>query len=219
MPPSTNIQFAKKDHRILVVVLLSVALALAVGAAVWGIINYIDQKTDVDSRVAEAVAVAKKEQADELEAKFAVREKDPNYTFAGPDDFGRLTFKYPKNWSVYVDKEISSGGEYKAYLNPGTVPPVSASSARFGLRVLIETEDYDKVVKSYEQLVKKGDLRSSATSFNGNSGIRLEGNFNKDIRGLAVIFKIRDKTATLRTDANTFKSDFDKIISTVTFNR
>jgi len=66
--------------------------------------------------------------------------------------------------------------------------------------------------------VKKGDLKASSTKADGNNGTRLDGNFTKDIRGYAVIFKIRDKTLTIRTDANTFLSDFDKLISTIKFN-
>jgi hypothetical protein len=67
--------------------------------------------------------------------------------------------------------------------------------------------------------VKKGSLRSSATSANGNNGTRLDGNFTKDIRGSAVIYKIRDKTVTIQTDADTFKPDFENIIKTLNFNQ
>jgi hypothetical protein len=52
---------------------------------------------------------------------------------------------------------------------------------------------------------------------NGENGVRLDGNFSDEIRGAAVIFKIRDKTAVLRTDADTFKPDFETLIKTVTF--
>jgi hypothetical protein len=48
--------------------------------------------------------------------------------------------------------------------------------------------------------------------------IRLDGSFSTDIRGSAVIFKIRDKTVTIRTDADTFKPDFENIIKTINFN-
>lgn len=219
MPPTTNIQFEKRDHSKLAIIILAVALTIAIGAAAWGIWNYIQQKTDVDSRIAAQVATEKKAQADELEAAFAAREKEPNASFAGPDDFGRLSFKYPKTWSVYINKEVTSGGEYQAYLNPVTVPPVDDRTSHFALRVLIETEDYDRVVNSYQQLVKKGDLKSSSVSINGTTGVRLEGAFDKEVSGYAVIFKIRDKAATVRTDSKTFKADFDKLVKTITFNK
>jgi hypothetical protein len=171
----------------------------------------------VEGRVNLAVAQAKKDQGDADEVKFAEREKEPNRQYVGPDDFGRLTFDYPKTWSAYVDKDGAKDGTYNAYLNPIIVPPVSPTQ-QFSLRIVIEPKDYDQVVKSYEALVKKGDLRTSATSANGNNGTRLDGNFSKDIRGSAVIYKIRDKTVTIQTDADTFKPDFENLIKTINFN-
>ncbi len=193
-------------------------LGLAAGsAAIWAYLSYNEQKTNVDGKVSLAVAEAKKEQSDSDEAKFAEREKEPLRQFVGPDDYGRLVFNYPKTWSAFVAADTSKGGTFSAYLNPIVVPPVSLTQ-QYALRVTIEEKDYDQVVKSYETLVKKGDLRSSPTSANGNNGTRLDGSFSKDIRGAAVIYKIRDKTVTLRTDADTFKPDFENLIKTVNFN-
>lgn len=199
-------------------VTLAILSALAIAAAIWGIINYVDQKTDVDGKISTAVADAKKEQADSLEAKFTAREKEPNREFVGPEDYGRLTFDYPKTWSVYIKQDVTQSGDYEAYLNPVSVPAVS-DTQQYALRVKIQQMDYDKVISSYSALVKKGDLKSSAVTVNATNGTRLEGNFTKNIRGSAVIFKIRDKTVTLRTDADTFKPDFDALITTVKFNQ
>jgi Flp pilus assembly protein TadG len=202
----------------LIAIIALIILVLAAGsAAIWAYMNYNAQKTNVDGRINLAIAKAQKDQGDLDAAKFADREKEPNRQFVGPDDYGRLTFNYPKTWSVYVAKDVTQGGNFEAYLNPVAVPPLS-STQQYSLRVLIEQRDYDQVVKSYDSQVKKGDLRSSVTSANGNSGTRLDGNFTKDIRGSAVIYKIRDKTVTIRTDADTFKPDFDNIIQTINFN-
>lgn len=199
---------------------LSILSVAAVVAAVWGLVNYNEQKTNVDGKIAEAVASAKKEQADSDELKFTARDKEPNREFVGPDDYGRLTFNYPKTWSVYINKDVNtSGGTYEAYLNPVSVPSVNnAGTQQYALRLIIESKDYDKVIASYEALVKKGDLKSSAVSAGDNNGTRLDGSFSKDIRGSGVIYKIRDKTVTLRTDADTFKPDFDALITTIKFN-
>jgi len=191
---------------------------IVLGVMIWALLNYFEQKSNVDGKVDAAVAVAKKDQADADEAKFLERDKEPNRQFVGPEDYGQLTFDYPKTWSVYVDKDATTGSTYAAYFNPVSVPQVSASQ-QFALRVSIETKDYDAVLKTYESLVKKGDLKSSAVKANEQNGTRLDGNFSKDIRGSAVIFKIRDKTVTVRSDADTFKSDFDKLVATITFNQ
>jgi hypothetical protein len=197
---------------------LSVGMVALGGLAAWAYVNYADQKSNVDARVDRAVAKAEKVQAEEDETKFAEREKEPNREFAGPSDYGRLSFMYPKTWSVYVDSDGSKGGDYEAYLNPVTVPSVK-SEARYALHITISEDSYEDVVSSYEGVVEKGDLKSSATSANGQNGTRLDGNFTKDIRGAAVIYKIRDKTAIIQTDADTFKPDFEKIIKTISFNQ
>jgi hypothetical protein len=196
-------------------------IVLSVGLTVfsaWAYIGYSEQKTDVDTKIDMAVSTAKKEQADADEAKFAEREKEPMRQFNGPDDYGGVTFDYPKTWSAFVNKDASSGGTYEAYLNPGVVSPVS-STQQFALRVTIEQKDYDKVISGYDSLVKKGELKSSSFKVDGSTGTRFDGSFSKDIRGYAVVFKIRDKTLTVRTDANTFKSDFEKLIATIKFNQ
>jgi len=191
---------------------------IAAGVMTWALINYFDQKDNVDTKVATAVSVAKKEQADIDEAKFLQRDKEPNRQFAGPEDYGRLVFDYPKTWSVYIDKDATTGTTYSAYLNPVAVPSVS-NTKQYALRVLIEQKDYENVIASYESLVKKGDLKSSAVKADSQDGTRLDGAFSKDVRGSAVIFKIRDKTVTIRSDADTFRTDFDKLITTITFNK
>ncbi|MCL2869694.1 hypothetical protein FWF48_02700 [Candidatus Saccharibacteria bacterium] len=202
---------------LIVVIVMSVLLAVLAGLGVWLYVQYSDQKTNVDGKINEAVALAKKEQAQQLEAKFVQREKEPNREFVGPDDYGRLSFMYPKTWSVYVAKDASNGGTYEAYLNPVLVPPVSSDQI-FALRLLIEEKSFDTVLKTYESAIKKGDLRSSAITVGGTQATRLDGIVYKDMRGSIVLLKIRDKTATIRTDAETFKTDFDALIKTVKFN-
>lgn len=201
----------------LIAIIFIITTVIAGGAFAWALINYFDQKDNVDTKVSSAVATAVKDQADKDAAAYEKLENDPTRTFAGPEDYGELTFKYSKAWSVYVDKDASSGDMYQAYLNPVTVPPVS-SSQRYALRVTIQTKDYEDVIDSFQTLVKRGDLKSSSVKVGGADGTRLDGNFTKDIRGSAVVFKIRDKTVTLRTDANTFKDKFNALIKTVTFN-
>lgn len=192
--------------------------SIVTGLAIWSFMGYNDQKTNVDNKIATAVNDAKNAQAVKDEAKFFERDKEPNREFVGPTDYGRVTFNYPKTWSVFVNKDLSIGDTYEAYLNPVSVPPIS-STQQYALRVLIESKDYDKAIASYDYLVKKGDLTATSVTADGNNGTRLDGSFSKDIRGSAVIFKIRDKTLTIRTDANTFKADFDKLVSTIKFNQ
>lgn len=187
------------------------------GMSAWLYTNYTEQKSNVNAKIDAAVSKAIKEQADADADKFAEREKEPLREFVGPVDYGRVTFNYPKTWSLYIATVVSNGGTYQAYLNPISVPMVSPNT-QYALRVTIEQRDYDKVLVAYESLVKKGSLKSSNVAVNGEIGTRYDGSFSNDIRGAAVIFKIRDKTLTIRTDSNTFLPDFEELIKTIKYN-
>lgn len=206
------------EKSMLVIIICLIICFVGVSAlSVWLYMSYTDQKNNVEDKVSVAVAVAEKKQADIDEVKFAQRDKEPLRQFIGPEDYGRLTFSYPKTWSTYINNDGSKGGTFEAYLNPITVPPISANQ-QFALRVSIQESDYGKVISTYDSLVKKGDLKSTSVSVDGNSGTRLDGAFSKDIRGSAVIYKIRDKTVTIRTDATTFTADFNALITTLKWN-
>lgn len=191
--------------------ILLAVLAVAFGSVmVWALINYNDQKVNVDSKIDHAVTDAKKVQIDEDEKKFLEREKAPYDQFVGPEDLGRITFNYPKTWSAYLGKATSSG-ELEAYLHPGVVPFVSVGQ-QYAVEVKVIRRSYELTLKSYEAIVKKGDLKSTPVVLNGFSGVRLDGKFSKEIEGSMVVFKLRDKTLTVATDAATFRPDYDNII-------
>jgi hypothetical protein len=221
-PVNNYIAPRKRSNKWLILAIVFITTTvLALGAGGWALYNYLDQKNNVDSIKDTAVNEAVKTQADKDAADFLQKEKQPNRQFAGPVDYGSLAFDYPKTWSVYVDKAAtSSSSTYSAYLNPVTVPPVSAAdTTQYALRVTIEQRDIDTVIASYNSLVKTGKLAASSVKINDTDATRLDGNFTTNIRGSAVIFKIRDKTVTVRSDADTFKPDFDALIKTITFNK
>ncbi len=218
MPPLNNTT-PEKHHIngwLISTILLTLVVTGLIALSVWLYFNYNDQKTNVDSISDSRVSAAVKKQVDIDNKKFTESEKLPNRQFVGPDDYSRVTFDYPKTWSVYIYKDATNGGTFEAYLNPVSVPPVDASQ-QYALRVMIDEKDYDKEIATYSARVKKGDLKASSVVADGNNGTRLDGSFSKDIRGSAVLFKIRDKTLTIRTDAITFASDFDKLIASIKF--
>lgn len=207
------------NGQLVVIICLLVVIVGLSGLSAWVYGQYIEQKTDVDGKIAVATAEARKDQSEIEEEKYAEREKEPNREFAGPEDFGRLSFAYPKTWSAYVDEDgAERGNKFTAYLNPITVPPIKSKSARFALRVVIESRQYDQVLGTYRQSIDKGDITSKPISVNGHDGTRLDGNLTRDVRGSAVLFRVRDKTITIFNEADTFKADFEKIIKTIDFN-
>lgn len=206
---------------LLIISIVLTVLVLGLGSfGIWAFVNYNDQKNNVDQKIVAAVADAKRQQSVEDTAKFAEQEKQPTKQFVGPEDWGRIQFSYPKTWSSYVDKDGSNNSStYEAYFAAGYVPPVGGKS-QYPLRVVMEKKSYETVINSYQDLVKKGDLKSSPITLQGETGTRLDGKFSKDISGSVVIFKVRDKTLELFTDSPTFAADYNNIIlPSLTFNK
>lgn len=196
---------------LIMVILLSATTIIFGGLSIWAYTQYTAANTDVNGKVQLAVTQAKHEQQTADQKEFDEKEKEPLKEFVGPDDYGRVTFSYPKTWSVYVATDPSRGGTYEAYFHPKEVPFV-APDQQFALRVKIEKRSAAQVIDSYKSKVDSGDLRSSTTVSQGFEGTRFTGNFNNKIRGSAVVFKVDDKALTISTDANTFMPDFENII-------
>jgi len=216
--------FGKKQNErgavsgLLIAVIALAVVALGLGSfSIWAYVSYSEANDDLQGKLTVARTEARAEQAEVDEEKFAEREKQPNKTFKAPDDYCGLTFQYPKTWSAFESELVTNGGDFKAYLNPDVVPPIS-NTQQYALRVTIEQRDYDTVMDQYRSLVQKGDLKQSTTASEGNQGARLTGNFSRNIRGDAVMYRCRDKTITIRSDADVFKSDFERVIGTIDFN-
>lgn len=200
---------------VIAVICLGLLFALASAAAAWAYANYQEQKTNVEGKVQVAVAEAKKIQAEEDEVKFSEREAQPYRQFVGPDDLGRVTFDYSKLWSVYVASADNSE-TYEAYLHPKVVSQIKGDN-KYALRVKIEQESYEGYIKSFDDQVKDGELKTSVIKVGESSGTRFDGKINEKTRGAFVVLKIRDKVLTIRTDADVFLADFNRLVQTLKF--
>ena len=203
--------------KIVVIILLSLMLVAALLLAYYFFNEYRLAKADVQAQVDTAVLEANKELEESLETEFEKREKEPKQTFTGPADYGSLSFKYPKTWSVYIHKDASNGGDFEAYLHPVEVSPVSDKTIN-ALRVTIKSETFETASNRYKNLVERGDLTASVIQINGSDATRYDGKINNNFVGTVVIIKIRDKVAYLQTDAEIYRDDFNDILDTVTFN-
>lgn len=220
--PSGSSKLAKQSNNSLIKTVIIILLSLLfVGGLLLAYYFYNEYRlvsTDVDSKVNAAVVSREKEITDKLEAEFAEREKLNYKTFTGPDDYGTLSFKYPKTWSVYIAKDASKGGDYEAYLHPIEVPPISNESP-LALRVTIRSESFETAADRYKGLVTAGKLATSVISVNGTDANRYDGTLPNNLVGSLAIIKIRDKVVTMQTDAEIYREDFNSIINTITFNQ
>lgn len=217
----TPIQKAKTQRLIMLIAVIVTSLMAAtfLGLFAWMYVMWDEAKTDVDGQVEKAVAIAVNEKQTELENEFIEREKLPFKTFAGPIDYGSLTFKFPKTWSVYVPDSANYGGDYRAFLNPDLVSVVSDGTIN-ALRVSILGALADTIIADYQDAVEDGEMTVSVYKVNGANASLYSGILpdTDELRGHVAIFKIRDKTVLMQTDAEIFKDDFLKILDTVRYN-
>ncbi|MCQ2570663.1 MAG: hypothetical protein MJ154_00195 [Candidatus Saccharibacteria bacterium] len=208
---------AKKDTTLIETIILIVVCLIAAAAIVFAVIffmQYNELKANYDSDKGLAVAEAVKIQEDADNASFAEREKLPFYSFTGPSDYGSISFQYPKTWNVYVESDGSNNSDFKAYFKPTQVDPIKNKDSRYALRFSILDRQYTSVQSSYESKVKNGKMTSSMFNADENriSGIKYEGEIEKDMNGIVVLIKVNDKTAIFQMDADVYRTDFETLL-------
>lgn len=219
-PPVAPALKRKSANRNLVETILLIVISLLailfIGLFIWKYLEWDAIKTDIDGQVEAAVAMAVAENTTKLEAEFTEREKYPYKTFTGPADYGSLSFEYPKTWNLYISRDASNGGDFEAYLNPGEVQPVSSTTIN-ALRVIIRDTAFDSIVRTYDSSVQSGRL--SVVTRNVGSAVAnvYTGELGTDIHGIVAVFKLRDKTVLLQTDAMLFADEYYKLLDSVTF--
>ena len=219
--PNTGVQKEKKDHSSLIktilLVLTTITTLTFLGLFIYMSVQYNEAKVDVEGKIQLAKDETKEEVSAELEKEFSDREKYPYKIFTGPSDFGLLSFEYPKTWSLYVPDDGSQARDYHAYLNPGQVNVVDNKTV-MALRVSIVNELTDSVKRKYTDKVAKGDMTVETKVVNNNNVDVYTGELDSKYIGKVCIFKIRDKTAIIQTDAMIFEDDFNRVLEKITFN-
>ena len=207
----------------IVIIILSLTTIAFICLTIYFLNQYNEASNDLEEKIAYEKSVAQEEQYNKDQKEFAEREKYPYKTFAGPTDYGELSFKYPKTWSVYIASDIlKTSGDFEAYLNPAEVESINSKSSLYGLRVKIRDKSFESVVAEYQKALDKKDSNLSVESItlkNGTTANKYTGTIpGTEFSGYIVVFKIRDKTAVIQTDSILFESDYNKILDSITFN-
>ncbi len=193
--------------------ILLLGLLTFAGTTLWAYNRYTTTRDRAVTDQAQAVQQAKKEQKEELEAEFAQESEKPYRTYSAPSDKAGIVIEYPKSWSAEVTPNGSGNTEFFFRANPGEIDNSKGSLYAFNLALLDET--YDKVLGDYDGQLEKGELKAEPyklDSVEGSVGIKLTGNLSNKIKGVAVLFKVRDKTIIAHTQSTKYISDFMEIV-------
>lgn len=214
--------------RTIALVIACLSAAVAVIAMVAFFVKWQNLQRNHEDDTVLAIEAGKLEQQQEDELVFLEKDKEPWLEFAAiPDVLGGLTFKYPKTWNVFIEKDGSGGGDFEAYFRPSEVLPIGDSRTRFALRVSIVSNYYDNVISGYNDAVSDYDSDDSADtkleskgavqSFNGTS-MRFDGTIDDGVQGSVVVIKINDRTAIIQTDSVIYMDDYNKVIESLVRN-
>lgn len=197
---------------LLIPLILSVLVIIGLGFSTYVYYqNYIDNRDNVDKKIATAVEQAEEVQRAELNKEFSEREKLPNKSYTSPSIYGSVKLTFPKTWSRYVD---DSGTILDFYAHPNVVP---SSGVNYALRMNISSKKFATELRSYDSQVKKGDLKASSITVSGTTGTRLDGLLKKEQSGIMVIFPLRDKTLKVWTENTDYFSDFEAVLKHLSF--
>jgi len=203
---------------LIVVVVVSIVAAGFAVAFFWAFSERDNYKNNTESIVAAAVEEARADQTEIERAWFAEEQKKPNLAFAGPADFGSVKFKYPRTWSAYNVE--NSATKYSVYFHPKMVPNTTDTKSKFALRVSVEAKTYEETLQYYESYVDQGTvtIKPINTGIGGKfKGMRINGRAGTSFNGSIAVFKIRDKSLTIRTDISNYIADFNSLLKTLNF--
>lgn len=208
------------------VIVAAVVGVIALVLGVMAMMFYGDMtkaKNTVNEQVDAAVTKAKEEQKDEDWEASENEKRQVVYRFNGPVDYGTLSFDYRKDWSVYINRKPTNtdSEDFEAFLNLRVIPPVDRENeTNYSLRVYILNRQFPNVYDEYAGRIKDGMLKESRFDFvagRHEAGVRLDGLREEDREVHMVMFKLRDKTAIVRTDGSAFLNDFEAILATLDY--
>lgn len=199
-------------------ILLAILLVVAVAGFIWAFTEMTDWRDNTQTKIDEAVVVAKEEQQAADQVAFEEEEKKPNRVYQGPSDMGSVRFNYPKTWAGYTDQ--SDAKKLMVYFNPLIVPPIDNGVTPYALRLQVTNDAYADVLDDYQKIVEDGLATASTIvvgktdTFAGYEGVRVDGQLTNTINGSVVIFKIRDKTLQIFADSQDYVGDLNNTILT-----
>ncbi|HSW85082.1 MAG TPA: hypothetical protein VLF79_00510 [Candidatus Saccharimonadales bacterium] len=201
------------------IVLLIGALAFGV----WAFSGRQDYKDNVDFKISRAVSQAKQAQNAADQSLFNEEAKQPLTSYQGPEAFGSIQVKYPKNWSAYVNASGGNNAQLDGYFAPGAVPSVTDQNSIFALRAQVISQAYASVLQNFSGQQKSGKLTISAYALPKLPkvvGVKVNGQLNgQGPVTTMVVLPLRSQTLEISTQGTTYLNDFNNnILPNFTFS-
>ncbi|MDB5170494.1 MAG: hypothetical protein JWO35_188 [Candidatus Saccharibacteria bacterium] len=191
--------------------------AIAFGG--WAFMSRADYKSNTDSKIEDAVIIAKQQEGSAKDAQFLQDEKKPLRTYKGPEAYGSLEINYPKTWSGYIDdKGKSSSALVDGYFNPSVVPSITDETSVFALRIQVLSQQYSQVLSTVKSSTTNGSTAPPTISpyalpkVPGTVGIKVSGTLPNGKQGTMIVLPLRSQTLEVWAETSQFTPDFEASI-------
>jgi hypothetical protein len=212
-------------------VMTVILLVGALGFGGWAFMSRNDYKTNVDSKIADAVTIAKQQEGSAKDKQFAEDEKQPLRTYSGPEAFGSIQASYPKTWSGFVDDTgKSSNALLDGYFYPNIVPSIAQDAPSvFSLRMVVTNQSYAQTLATIMSQSSSNNTGVVPPTISPYAlpkvpkaiGIKLVGTLplQSKKQGEMVVLPLRDKTLQIWSETAVFTPDFEtNILPNFTFS-
>ncbi len=205
-------------------ILAGVILVAAIAFGAWAFSGREDYRTNVATKIAAAVTIAKQDEDIAKDKEHAEADKQPLRPYKGAEQYGGVQVLFPKTWSAYVADSGPSNQPVDGYFHPNIVPNISDRDSAFALRVQVINRSYASAITGMNSLVATKKVTAVPYAFPkvpSVVGTKFDGAImsGRNITGSLVIIPIRDKTLEVWTESPLYVADFNSyILPNITFS-
>lgn len=215
LPPMQNP--IKPQHNIwpILAIIFGVLMVIFGILAIVGLVSYSSASQDASVYKAEGYKEGQAAQAKADESKIQSEKENPLRSYTAPDSAGAFSFKYPKNWSMYVDE--TSSGTMTITAHADIIKKLSGDN-NYALEVKLTNTNYESQLKTYQSQVKSGKLKGRDVVVSGIQASRFEGQLDGKRTGTIVIIPVRDKMISFINSDKAYASQFDAVLASADIN-
>jgi hypothetical protein len=194
----------------MIIAILGALAGLLLIFLVMSIISGVSSNNQITVARQQGVAEGSATQAKQDEDKLHALVDSPAKTYVAPGVYGGLEVKYPKTWNASVT-DSSTGNALSLILHPEVIRV--DPSQLFATRIVLSQALLTTATKSYEDLVKKGTLRSSKVTVSGIAGLRYDGIYEGKKEGAVTLVQVRDKVISMICEDKKYLAGYNDIVA------
>jgi hypothetical protein len=196
---------------------LVIAIVLLITAAVFGVLTFSSEqkyKNNDNQLISAAVTTEHTKDTTAQQVAIAQAVKQPYNTYQGTEQYGNISFEYPRTWSAYNALNGVAGGPINGYFMPGILTSVSDGMAQFSLRVDVLSQPYAQVVQGFTNQTSLTSKAYTLPLEPNSVGVEING----VVSGLGatpvtmVVLPDRTNTIEIWTVGTNYLSDFNSVI-------